>query len=183
MALEFVGLLGSLRKGSYNAMLMRAASELLPPDVTLAVAPIGDLPPYDADVDAGGAPAPVQRLKAQLRAADAIVIASPEYNYSLPGFLKNAIDWASRKPDPALDGKPGLIMGASPGAFGTVRMQHHLRQICVAVNVKLLIRPEIAVAKAQERFDADGRLVDASMRELVRSGLAALSTWTLQLRK
>jgi chromate reductase len=183
MALQFVGLVGSLRKGSYNAALMRAAAELVPPEGTLEVAPIGDLPPYDADLDADGGPPPVQRLKAQLRAADAIVIVSPEYSYSVPGFLKNALDWVSRKPDPALDGKPGLIMGASSGAIGTMRMQHHLRQICVAINVKLLNRPEIAVGKAQEKFDADGRLVDAPTRELVRSGLAALSAWTLQLRK
>ena len=182
MALTFVGVLGSLRKGSYNAMLMRAAGELLPPESTLSLAPIGDLPHYDADLDAPGAPEPVRRFKAQVRAADAIVIVSPEYNYSVPGCLKNAIDWASRKPDPALEGKPGMIMGASTGAFGTVRMQHHLRQICVAVNVRLLTRPEIAIAKAQERFDAEGRLIDAPTRELVRSGLAALSAWTLQLR-
>ena len=182
MALAFVGLLGSLRKGSYNAMLMRAAAELLPSDVTLTVAPIGDLPHYDADLDAAGAPEAVRRFKAQLRAADAIVIVSPEYNYSVPGFLKNAIDWASRKPDPALEGKPGLIMGVSTGAFGTVRMQHHLRQICVAVDVRLLTRPEIAIGRAQERFDAEGRLVDESTRDLVRSGLAALSAWTLRLR-
>ena len=179
MTLAFVGLLGSLRTGSYNAMLTRAAGELLPPGSTLSVAPIGDLPPYDA----AGSPEAVARFKARLRAADAIVIVSPEYNYSIPGFLKNAIDWASRKPDPALDGKPGLIMGASTGAFGTIRMQHHLRQICVAVNVRLLTRPEVAIGKAQEKFDAEGRLVDESTRELVRSALAALSAWTLQLRK
>ena len=183
MALAFVGLLGSLRKGSYNAMLMRAAGDLLPFESTLSLAPIGDLPHYDADLDAAGAPEPVHRFKAQLRAADAIVIVSPEYNYSVPGFLKNAIDWASRKPDPALDGKPGLIMGASTGAFGTIRMQHHLRQICVAVNVRLLTRPEVAIGKAQEKFDAEGRLVDESTRELVRSALAALAAWTLQLRR
>jgi chromate reductase, NAD(P)H dehydrogenase (quinone) len=177
------GLLGSLRQGSYNRALMRAAGELAPEGTVLEVARIDDLPPYDADVDARGLPEPVARLKAALAAADAVLIVSPEYNYSVPGFLKNAIDWASRKPDRPLDGKPGAIMGASTGPFGTVRMQAHLRQIALAVNMKLLGRPEVVVPRAAEKFDAAGALVDARTRDLVREAMAALVDWTRRLRE
>lgn len=182
MSLRVLGIAGSLRRGSYNRALLRAAAGLLPADMVLETAEIGAIPLYDADIEAAGVPAAVTELKARVRAADALLIATPEYNSSVTGVLKNALDWLSRPPDQVLDGKPAAIMGASPGMFGTVRSQQHLRQIATALNLLVLAKPDVFVARAAEKFSAEGELTDERSREAVRKLLVALRDWTLRLR-
>jgi len=174
---------GSLRDGSFNTAALRAAQELAPSGMHITIAEIGDLPLYNDDVRLTGYPAPAGRLRDQIRAADALLIATPEYNYSVSGVLKNAIDWASRPPDQPFAGKPVAILGASTGRFGTARAQYHLRQICVFVDMKPVNRPEVMISLAPERFDADLRLADETSRRLIAELLASLQQWTDQLRK
>jgi len=182
-SLHVLGISGSLRRGSYNTALLRAARELLPAGVTLEVFDLAPIPLYDGDVEAAGFPAPVQAMKARIAAADALLIATPEYNYSFPGVLKNAIDWASRPGrESPLSGKPLALLGASTGAMGTVRAQGHLRQVAAAVNMLPLNRPEVFVARAAEKFDASGNLVDEQTRQALRALLEALATWARSLR-
>jgi len=181
MSLSILGIAGSLRRGSYNRALLKAAAGLLPADTVIETAEIGALPLYDADLEAAGVPAAVTVLKARVRAADAVLIATPEYNTSVPGVLKNALDWLSRPPDQVLNGKPAAIMGATPGLFGTVRSQQHLRQIAAALNLLVLAKPDVFIARAAEKFDAEGELTDERSREAVRKLLAALRDWTLRL--
>ena len=178
-----LGISGSLRKGSYNTGLLRAASELLPEGMTLEAFDLSCIPLHNDDVRALGFPEPVQEFRDRIAAADALLIATPEYNFSIPGVLKNAIDWTSRPPNPPLDGKPVAMIGATTGNFGTVRAQMHLRQVCVNTNMFPLNKPEVLVMRAQEKFDAEGRLVDETARALIRDLLVALMNWTLRLRK
>lgn len=179
-----LGFSGSLRQGSYNTGLLRAAQELLPDGMTVEVFDIAPIPLYNGDVESRGFPAPVVQFKERIAAADALLIAAPEYNYSIPGVLKNAIDWVSRPPDKSpLNGKPVALMGASIGTMGTARSQYHLRQVCVFTNMLPLNRPEVFVARAHEKFDPQGRLVDESTRKYVRKLLEALADWTLTLRR
>jgi chromate reductase len=180
--LSFLGISGSLRTGSLNTALLRVAVALVPEGVTLKIADIADIPLYHGDVETEGLPAAVQALRAQIKAADALVFATPEYNYSIPGVLKNAIDWASRPPEHPFAGKPIAIMGASPGALGSARAQYHLRQMFIFMDGKLLNKPEIMVAGAIGKFDAQGNLTDEPTRQIVAAQLAALKAWTLQLR-
>jgi len=181
--IHVLGVSGSLRKSSYNTALLAAASELLPEGMTLEIFDISSIPLYDEDVRSLGYPKAVREFRDRIAAADALLIATPEYNYSIPGVLKNAIDWASRPPDYLLDGKPVAIMGASTGSFGTVRAQMHLRHVCVGCNMLPLNEPEVLVMRAQEKFDASGRLADETTRGLVRDLLAALADWTRLLRR
>jgi chromate reductase len=184
MGVRVLGLCGSLRAGSYNRALLRAAIALVPPGMSIETAEIGDLPLYDADLDRPGEGAPeiVARFKQRVREADGLLIVSPEYNYSIPGGLKNAIDWVSRPPDQAFNGKPAAVMGASTGAYGTARMQPHLRQVAHSVNLLLLSRPEVLVAKAPEKFDASGQLIDEATRKAVADQLVAFDAWIARLR-
>ncbi|MDB4947719.1 MAG: chrR [Gemmatimonadetes bacterium] len=182
--LRVCGLVGSLRKGSLNRGLMAAAQEIAP-EVGMQVTVfdrLREIPPYDADVDAAGDPEPVTALKAAIREADALLIATPEYNYSVPGFLKNAIDWASRPPPSSpLRGKPAAIMGASGGMSGTTRAQYHLRQMFVFTQTHALLQPEVLIPSAAARFDAELRLTDESTRDLIHKQLTALAAWTRKL--
>ncbi|MGF1608098.1 MAG: NADPH-dependent FMN reductase [Kiloniellales bacterium] len=177
-----LGLSGSLRRGSFNAMLIRAAQELTPDGMTIEPFDLAEIPLYNEDVRQQGLPAPVVALRERIAAADALLIATPEYNYSIPGVLKNAIDWASRPPDQPFDGKPVAIMGASPGRLGTARAQYHLRQAFVFLNALLLNKPEVMVAGANDLFDESGRLTDQATRDHVRAQLEALAAWTRRLR-
>src|SRR5215210_1215422 len=162
--LKFIGFSGSLRAGSFNTSALRAAKELAPGDVEIEIHDISQFPPFNQDEDSAP-PQMVTDLKAAIRAADAVIFSSPEYNYSVPGHLKNVIDWASRPyGDSAWDGKPALIMGASIGAIATARMQYHLRQIMVFLNMHPLNKPEVMIGNAQEKFDASGALTDESTR-------------------
>jgi len=180
--IHVLGISGSLRRGSYNTALLRAALELLPEGMTLETFDLSSIPLYNDDVRALGYPEPVRKFRDRIAAADALLIATPEYNYSIPGVLKNAIDWASRPPNPPLDGKPVAIMGASTGNFGTVRAQMHLRQVCVYCNMLPLNRPEVLVMRARDKFDANGRLVDETARGFIRDMLLALADWVQRLR-
>ena len=180
--IRVLGICGSLRKGSYNRMLLKAAGEELPEGMTLTVADIAGIPAYDTDLE-GTPPDSVKKFKTQIREADALLIVSPEYNYSIPGHLKNAIDWASRPPqeNPFRD-KPLAIMGASMGALGTGRMQYHLRQVAVFLDMHAMNKPEVMVAAAHEKFDADGKLTDGKTREIVHKAMVALGEWTKRLK-
>ncbi len=181
MAIHVLGFAGSLREKSYNRAALRAAVELAPAGMEIEVFDLDPIPMYNDDVRERGYPAPVAEFRRKIAGADALLIAMPEYNYSIPGVLKNAIDWASRPPDPPLNDKPVAIMGASPGAIGTARAQYHLRQVCVFTNMHPLNRPEVMIARAHERFDQRGRLTDAETRDFVRALLVALAEWTLRL--
>jgi chromate reductase, NAD(P)H dehydrogenase (quinone) len=181
--LHVLGIAGSLRAGSFNRALLRAAEELAPEGMEIRAFDIAPIPLYNGDVEARGDPEPVTALKAAIREADALLIATPEYNYGVPGVLKNAIDWASRPPDKTpLRGKPAAIMGASPGPHGTVRAQLQLRQTFVFTQTPALLAPEVLVARAHEKFDQEGRLTDEATRGYVRKLLESLRDWTRRLR-
>jgi len=183
-ALKVLGISGSLRKGSFNSAALRAAQALAPAGMTISTYDIGGIPLYNEDMREGGSfPAPVQAFRAAIKAADALLVVTPEYNYSIPGVLKNAIDWASRPPEQPFDGKPVAIMGASPGALGTARAQYHLRQVFVFLNAHLLNKPEVMIGGAANRFDTDGNLTDEATRNFVRAQLESLRDWTLRLRR
>jgi chromate reductase, NAD(P)H dehydrogenase (quinone) len=181
-SVKVLGFAGSLRKGSLNRMLLRAAVELAPAGMTIETFDLSEIPLYNGDVEAQGDPPPVAAFKGAIRAADAILVATPEYNYGVPGVLKNAIDWASRPPTGSvLNDKPAAIMGASPGGFGTTRAQHQLRQVFCFTRTLPLAHPEVQIARAAEKFDGSGRLTDEKTREFVRSLLVALQAWTQRL--
>jgi len=180
--LTVLGICGSLRKGSYNAALMRLAEELKPQGMTLKIAEIGSIPLYNEDVRAQGFPPPVETLRQQIKAADALLFACPEYNYSMSGVLKNAIDWASRPPEQPFAGKPIAIMGAGAGMAGTARAQAHLRQSCVFLDMHPLNKPEVLIGAAHTKFDANGNLNDDTAKGLIRDLLANLDRFTRQLR-
>ena len=181
--MNVIGISGSLRKGSFNTAALRAAQGLAPEGMTIERAEIGDLPLYNDDVRAAGFPPPAERLRAQIAAADAVLLVTPEYNYSISGVLKNAIDWASRPPSQPFEAKPVAIMGASPGLFGSVRAQYHLRQMLIFLNAMPVNRPEVMIGQAQNKFDADGNLTDEPTREFIRKLLVALRDWTLRLQR
>jgi len=176
-----LGICGSLRKASYNMAALRTAIELKPPGMTIEVADISTIPLYDEDVRVQGFPPPVETLRRQIKAADALLFATPEYNYSMSGVLKNAIDWASRPPDQPFAGKPVAIFGAGAGMAGTARAQYDLRRSCVFLDMHPLNKPEIFIGQAQTKFDAEGNLLDEMARNLLRDQLVALAAWTRQI--
>jgi chromate reductase, NAD(P)H dehydrogenase (quinone) len=180
--IKVLAFVGSLRKGSYNKALMRAAIELKPENMQIEVFDLEGIPPFSEDIERQP-PQKVKDFKAKIRQANAILIATPEYNYSMPGVLKNAIDWASRPyGDNAFDGKPLAIMGASVGMQGTARAQYHLRQTCVFVNMYPLNQPEVMVPTVQDKADASGRITDEKTRQKIKELLDALVAWTLKLK-
>ncbi len=176
---SILGLCGSLRRESYNRALLRAAAALVPPGAGLHTFDrLGEIPPYDDDARLRGLPAPVAALWREIDDADALLIATPEYNYGPPGLLKNALDWVSRPPaETPLRHKPVALMGASTGNFGTVRAQLALRQTLLFVESPVLLKPEVLVFRAAERFDDAGELVDETARELVAAQLRELVVW------
>lgn len=180
---KILGISGSLRAKSYNTAALKALHELLPPGVSLTEADISDIPLYNDDVREQGWPPAVERLRKQIDQADAIVFSTPEYNYSVPGVLKNAIDWASRPPQQPFAGKPAAIMGASPGAIGTARAQYHLRQIGVFLDLQFINKPEVMIGGAAERFDANGKLTHEATREFLKTMVTALVDRVHLLRK
>jgi chromate reductase len=157
-----LGVAGSLRLGSLNRALLRAAAKLAPAGITIEPFDLADVPLYNGDVEAAGDPPGVAAFKDAIRAADAVLFVTPEYNHGVPGVMKNAVDWASRPArDAALNGKPVGIIGASPGATGTARGQSQLRQAFEFTNSFCMPQPEILVFRAHEKFNADGELTDA----------------------
>ena len=177
------GIAGSLRAASYNRALLRAAVELAPAEMEIRIFDrVGELPLFNEDVEAAGTPEPVAALRAAIGEADALLVATPEYNHGVPGVLKNAIDWASLPPrGSVLDRKPAAILGASPGVTGTARAQTQLRQAFGFSNVRALPQPEILVYRAHEKFDAEGRLTDAKTRDFLGKLLVELLEWTRRL--
>jgi chromate reductase len=180
--LRVLGFAGSLRAASYNRMLLRAAVELAPEGMEIEIFDIGGIPLFNEDVEAAGTPPAVEAFREAIRHADALLIATPEYNHGVPGVLKNAVDWASRPPrKAALAGKPAAVFGASPGATGTARAQTQLRASFVFTDTPVLPQPEVLVFRAHEKFDADGRLSDEPTRAFVARLLVALADWTRRL--
>jgi chromate reductase len=179
--IEMLGISGSLRQDSFNTAALRAARELAPEDVRLRIRTLEDIPVYNEDVRLEGYPESVEALRSAIGAADAVLFATPEYNHSIPGVLKNAVDWASRPPEQPFQGKPIAIMGASPGRLGTARAQSHLRQCFVSLDGMVLNGPEILIGTAGDVFDDDGRLTDASTRERIAKMLEALAAWTRRI--
>lgn len=177
--LKFLGICGSLRRQSNNAGLLRAAMAELPEGVSMEIADLSVVPFYNADLS--DKPAAVQTLLAQMGAADALVLACPEYNYSLAPALKNALDWASREPNNALlAGKPAAILGAG-GGMGTSRAQYHLRQVCVFLDLHPLNKPEVFANAFAGGFDADGNLTDARLIQQVAAQMQALAAWARRI--
>lgn len=181
--IRILGVAGSLRRGSLNRALLRAAAELAPEGVTIEAFDLAVVPLYDGDVEAAGDPEGVAAFKAAIRAADGVLFVTPEYNHGVPGVMKNAVDWASRPPSgAALGGKPVGIIGASPGATGTARGQSQLRQAFEFTNSFCMPQPEILVFRAHEKFDADGRLTDEAARTYLARYVAALAAWIGRFR-
>ena len=182
-SVKILGIAGSLRKGSFNRLALQAAQKLTPQDTQLEIFDLHGIPPFNQD-DETNPPAVVTEFKQRIRAADAILFSTPEYNYSVPGVLKNAIDSASRPyGDSAWNGKPVAIISASGGVFGGARAQYHLRQSFVFLNMYPVNLPEIMIAKAQEKFDANGNLTDEATKKLITLLLQNLVEWTHRLAK
>lgn len=180
--IKILGLAGSLRKKSYNRALLKAAAELCPMAAELEIFDLADIPIFNQDEENNPPPA-VQELKNKIRQADAVVFVSPEYNYSVSGALKNAIDWASRPyGDNSWEGKSAAIMSASGSMLGGARAQYHLRQIFVFLDIHPVNRPEVMVPLVQEKFDEQGRLTDEKTKEKVLALLTALIAWTQKLK-
>ncbi len=180
--LHLLAMSGSLRAGSYNTAALKAAQELAGEGVRIEIASIDDIPFYNADVQAKGFPEPVKALGEKIRAADAVLIASPEYNYSVPGVLKNAIDWVSRLENQPFAGKPVGMIGASMSLLGAARAQYHLRQMMVYLDALPINKPEVFIASAHQKFDAGGALTDETTRGFVKALVAALAAWTRRLQ-
>lgn len=180
--ISILGFAGSLRKGSHNKAILRAALELVPEDAKIEIFDLEGIPPFNQDFEKTP-PEKVKEFKVKIRAADSILIASPEYNYSIPGVLKNAIDWASRPyGDNVWNEKPVAVMSASTGAMGGSRAQYHLRQVFVFLNMKPINRPEVIVTFAPQKIDAEGKLTDETTRKYIRDLLESLILWTKQLK-
>src|SRR6202166_3059326 len=182
-AITILGICGSLRKSSYNMAALRIAVAQKPAGMTVTGADISQIPPYDEDVGAAGFPPTVETLRRQIADCDALLFACPEYNYSMTGVLKNAIDWASRPPDQPFAGKPCAIIGAAAGMAGSARAQYDLRRSCVFLDMHPLNKPEVLIGQAQTKFDAEGNLLDEVAKNLIRDLMAALVGWTRQIAK
>jgi chromate reductase, NAD(P)H dehydrogenase (quinone) len=180
--LHFVGISGSLRKGSFNTMLLNNVRELLPEGANMEIVSIADIPVYNADMDfpaESERPEAVKKFRDILAKANALVIVSPEYNYSIPGGLKNAIDWASRGQDAPILNKPVALMGATTGMWGTIRMQMAFLPVFQALNMKVVYKPEILLAQAKSKFDENGKLTDTIAIDLVKKKLQVLKELVL----
>ncbi len=181
--INVLGFAGSLRKASYNKMLLNEAVRLAPPNVTIETFDLEGIPLYNQDLEMNP-PERVKEFKSKIRQADALLIVTPEYNYSVPGVLKNAIDWASRPyGDNTFDGKPVAIMSASIGMLGGARAQYHLRQMCVFLNMYPVNTPEVFVTFAPQKFDSKGRLLDKDAEKFIRQLLENLANFTLRLKR
>ena len=171
--IKILGIAGSLRKASFNKSALREAQKLVPQGASMEIFEIDGLPNFNQDEEKNP-PARVVELKARIRAADAILFVTPEYNYSIPGVLKNAIDWASRPyGDSAWNGKPVAVMGASVGVIGTARAQYHLRQVFVFLDMEAVNQPEVMI-NASKGFDEKGNLTDQAAKDLIEKLLANL---------
>jgi chromate reductase len=181
--IRVLGFAGSLRQGSYNRALLRAAQSAAPDGMTIEIFDLAAIPLYNGDVEARGDPEGVAAFKQAIRQADAVLMATPEYNHGVPGVMKNAVDWASRPPrDAVLAGKPVGIIGASPGVTGSARGQSQLRQAFEFTNSYAMPQPELLVFRAHEKFDAEGRLTDEATAKFLASYLDALLAWARRFK-
>ncbi|NJP05281.1 MAG: NAD(P)H-dependent oxidoreductase [Chloroflexaceae bacterium] len=181
--LQVLGLSGSLRQKSYNTALLRAAAQLAPADITITIYDLRAIPFYNEDIRVeNDFPDAVEDLRQRIRMADGLLFASPEYNASITGVLKNAIDWASRQPDSPLMGKPVGLIGASMGGFGTVRGQAHLRDVCHGTGMLAMSRPEIMISRVQEHIDDHGTLIQEQTKQQLQTFVSALAHWVRRLQ-
>ena len=180
--MKVLGVSGSLRKGSWNTSVLRAAQGLAPAGMAIEIGVIADIPLYNEDVRAAGLPASVERFRNEIAAADAVLFVSPEYNFSVPGVLKNAIDWASRPPNQPLNEKPAAILGASGGPLGTARMQYDLRKILSGLNAFVMHKPEVFIGQAGTKIDEQGNITDEVTKDFIQKLLVALGAWTDRMR-
>jgi chromate reductase len=175
--LNIVGLCGSLRKASFNHAALRLAGELMPSTMKLDIVDWRDTPVFDGDVLAQGLPPAVAQLRERIACADGVLVATPEYNFSIPGGLKNVIDWMSRGDDQPFANKPVAILSASPGPLGGARMQYDLRKVMLYLNAATLVKPEVFISGAAAKFDAQGRCIDETTRKFVGDQMLAFEQW------
>jgi chromate reductase, NAD(P)H dehydrogenase (quinone) len=180
--IKLLGISGSLRKQSYNSGALRAIPSLLPDGMTFEVAELADVPFYNADVEQTGFPDAVKEFRARVAGADALIFAVPEYNFSLSGVLKNALEWLSRPPNPPVNGKPCAVFGASVSPLGTARGQFHFRHVCVSLNMVAVNVPHVDITNAKTKFDAQSQLTDTASLDALRQLLQELKTLALRLR-
>ena len=178
---KILGICGSLRKASRNMAALRAAGANAPDGISLDIANLSGIPVYNEEIYADGFPPAVDTFRAQIRAADALLFATPEYNYSIPGPLKNAIDWASRPPEHPFTGKAVGMLGCSAGTSGTMRAQYHLRQVMVFLDMRPLNKPEVFIQAAGKLFDDNGNLADDATAGRLGDLMAALAAWSKQI--
>jgi len=181
--MKVLGISGSLRKASFNTAALRACRELMPQGMTLEIAEIGDLPMFNQDVFDAGLPEPVKRFRAAVSAADGVLLACPEYNFSLSAPLKNAIDWASRPPNQSWQDKPVAIFSVSQGPLGGARVQYDVRRIMGQLWAHVLPRPEVFIGAAPGKFDKDGRLTDETTRKFLGELLAGFGPWITRMQR
>ncbi|MES2973717.1 MAG: NADPH-dependent FMN reductase [Pseudomonadota bacterium] len=175
--LDILGICGSLRAASFNRMALSLASEEMPSGMVLDMLDWRAVPPFDTDALAAGLPAEVAGVRERIRRADAVLLATPEYNFSLPGMFKNLLDWVSRGADQPLAGKPVAILSAATGPLGGARVQYDLRRVLLFVDASVLVKPEVFIGGAQGKFDAQGRCTDALTRQFVRAQMQAFERW------
>jgi chromate reductase len=180
--LKILGICGSLRKASLSMAALRACNDLMPAGLSMTIAQIGDIPMYNQDVFDAGIPAPAKRFYDELAAADGVLIASPEYNFSLPPLLKNAIDWVSKMPNQPFNNKPIAVFSASQGPLGGARVQYDLRRILVQLWGLVLPRPEVFIGAAQTKFDKDGKLTDEATKKFLADLVAGFKPWIERMR-
>lgn len=180
--MKILGICGSLRKASFNMAALRACNELMPQGMSLQIASIADLPIFNQDVLDAGMPEPVKRFRAEVAAADGLLIASPEYNFSVPAPLKNAIDWASRPPSQVFHDKPIAIFSAAGGPLGGARVQYDLRRILGQLWGHVLPRPEVFIGMAASKIDAQGKLTDETTRKFLTELLAGFKDWIVRMQ-
>ncbi len=178
---RLLGITGSLRAKSFNTAALRTFAALLPAGVALEIADLADIPFYNADVEQGGLPEAVKALRSRVTAADGLVFAVPEYNFSVPGVLKNALEWLSRPPSPPCHGKPCAMLGATLSPLGTARGQFHLRHICVSLNLIPVNTPHVDITSAAAKFDPEGKLTDSASIDAIRQLAGELITLTRSL--
>jgi chromate reductase len=179
--MRIIGLSGSLRRNSYNTAALLAARNLLPPNVTFEIVPLDNLPLFNADTEQAGVPIVVTTFRERLRTADALLLATPEYNFSTSAVLKNALEWASRPPNPPVNGKPCALLGASTSPLGTARGQFNLRQVCVSLNLIPVNVPHVDITDAKTKYDSDNRLTDRAALESIKQLLNELTSLSRRL--
>lgn len=182
--INILGISGSLRKGAFSTRLLEIAREYLPADVTMTIVGCGDIPHYNQDLDGESKPEPVQRFRAAIQQSDGLVFSGPEYNHSIPGVLKNAMDWASRPKDRSpLAGKPTAIISSSISFVGGTRMQAHMHQVLISTLTPIYPAAEMLVGTANQKFDAAGRLTDADTQRRLRQYIEGFVQWILKVKR